>query len=116
MTMQKFVTQVLTANDLVDGSVVFLRADGVWSRWIAEAAVADGEAASEHLLQAAHGAVADNEVVEPYLIEVVQQDGAPRASHIREHLRTLGPSVLGQLAKSARIAPSEQSAGPCVAA
>ena len=116
MTPQNFAPQAVTANNLVDGSVVFLRPDGAWSRRLADAAIADSDAASERLMQAALGAVADNDVVDPYLIALMHQDGALRAAHIREHLRTLGPSVLYQLAEPEHRAPSDKDAAARAAA
>ncbi len=110
MTPQDFEPQAVTANNLVDGAVVFLCSDGAWSRRLADAAVADSDAASERLMQAAHNAVEDNDVVEPYLIVLTRQDGGLRAAHFREHLRTLGPSVLTQLANPERRAPSDKEA------
>lgn len=116
MTGQKFAPQSVTANDLVDGSVVFLRADGGWSRWLKDAAVADSKSASELLLQDALVAVDDNDVVDPYLIDLVEEDGVRRASHFREHLRTLGPSVLGRFATPVAIVRSDKDVATNVAA
>jgi len=43
-------------------------------------------------------------VVGPYLIDVIDDNGRPRAALIREHLRTLGPSVRRDLGKQAERA------------
>ncbi|MBL8661027.1 MAG: DUF2849 domain-containing protein [Rhodospirillales bacterium] len=94
------VDQVLTANRLSDGKVVFFSADGGWDERIDRARVvakADGEA----LMAAAAGTV--GEVVEPYLIDVdiVAEGGSagPVPRRYRERIRAFGPSIHPQFAK-----------------
>jgi Protein of unknown function (DUF2849) len=85
--------QVITANRLLDGRVVFLAAGGEWSELVGASRVAgdDSEAA---LLQAeANQAVADRKVVAPYLIPVSTEGGQVTPLRYREVLRALGPST-----------------------
>ena len=85
-----FTLQAVSANHLLDGDVVYLRADGCWSRSIAEANLAESEPAAQALLdQAAQPDV----VVGPYLIDVERTPDGPRPLHFRERFRIEGPSV-----------------------
>ena len=95
--------QVMTANRLLDGEVVFLGADG-WVERIEEATVATADGQAMALEALGRQAVAVNEVVDAYLIEVAQEDGRLRPVKLREYLRTVGPSVRTDLGKQARRA------------
>ncbi|MBI3516211.1 MAG: DUF2849 domain-containing protein [Proteobacteria bacterium] len=81
--------QIATANRLVDGAVVFRRADGGWGLRVEEAVVIADEAAAETLLAAAKRDAAAALVVEPYLVEV---DAAGAPTSYRERIRAYGPS------------------------
>ena len=85
--------QMVTANRLADGAVVFLAADGRWVERVAAGAVAgEGEAAAALLKRAE--ADARTEVVAPYLIDVgPAPDGTVVALRYRERIRAEGPSV-----------------------
>ena len=85
--------QVVTANRLHDGLVVFLTADGAWSERIADADAVAGESDAKALMDIAKRAAAEARVVEPYLIGVEKTDGHRRPSHRRESIRAYGPTV-----------------------
>ena len=87
------MTQVLTANRLGDGRVVFLTPAGDWSPDLNDARTA-GDAAAAAQLSAA-GALAETacRIVGPYLIEVRDRDGRLEAAAIREAIRAAGPTV-----------------------
>ncbi len=87
------VAQILTANRLSDGAVVYLSGDGDWVREIDRAAVAAEEAATTTLTAAGERAVVERRVVTPYLIEVEAVPGGLRPSRYREKLRAEGPSI-----------------------
>lgn len=97
MSRRETKPQVLTANDLLSGDVVF------WSgsRWTAdleEAQILRDETEREAAI--AEGASRELEVVGPYLAAV--SDGEPlEPDHIRERLRSLGPSVREDLGPQA---------------
>jgi Protein of unknown function (DUF2849) len=84
--------QMLTANRLTDGTVVFRAADGRWVEQVAEGHVVE-EAAAPALLKEGEAAVARAEVVGPYLIDVALADGRPVPLRYRERIRADGPSV-----------------------
>lgn len=98
--------KVVTANALDTGWVVFLKADGGWSRDVTEAAVAeDAEAAAAFEAQGLEAA-AQNIVVEPYLIEVRNLDGRRVPVLLREAIRAAGgptASTLHRIAEGAVI-------------
>ena len=89
---RNFVPQVLTANSLREGHVVFLDALAGWSSCLRDALVARDEAAVQSLtIVLESGASA---VVEPYLMAVLRQaDGSWRPAAMRERRRVQGPSI-----------------------
>ncbi len=93
--------QVLTANRLRDGAVVFYTHSGKWSEQIDDAVLAIEPQAAKSL--EARGAEDERKTIVTgiYLFDATRQDGHVRASHIRERIRTLGPSVREDLGKQA---------------
>ena len=85
-----YVPKVLTANALLEGDVVYLAADGGWTRDHAKAElIADEGTAAIRLLDAeARG----HEVVGAYLADAVAGPRGPEPVHVREAFRTRGPS------------------------
>ena len=106
MAAKRDIRQVLTANLLRDGLVVFMTDGASWSPWIEDAAIVTNKEAALELEGRGNIAAKANVVVGPYLIDVIDENGRARAALIREHLRTLGPSVRLDLGKQA-----ERSAG-----
>ena len=82
---------VLTANDLLDGDVVYLALDGAWTRRSADARLFDDEEEANRSLAMAEAQ--ENAIVGPYLA-VAASGGhlGPEPVHIREVLRATGPS------------------------
>jgi hypothetical protein len=95
--------QVLTANRLSDGVVVYLTGSGTWSEWIEDSRIARDAAASTALLacglDASDGQVADA----PYLIDVAMENGNLRPLRYREQIRASGPSIRPDLDKQTAI-------------
>ena len=81
--------EVVTANRLKDGRTVYLGESG-WSESLETAQVAGSAAAAKALLALAERAVAHNEVVGPYLIEVIEEDGRLAPVSRRERIRAEG--------------------------
>jgi Protein of unknown function (DUF2849) len=88
--------QVLTANRLCDGVVVFLDAEGGWTERITAARVAE-KADGESLVAA--GEAAASEVIAPYQIDVTLEAQGPRPLRYRERIRAFGPSIHPEFAK-----------------
>ena len=85
--------QVITANRLFDGAVVYLSLQGDWVQRIEAAAVADDAVAAAALIAAGERAVQEQRVVAPYLIEVEATAQSVRPKRYREQLRASGPSI-----------------------
>jgi hypothetical protein len=85
--------QVMTANRLRDGDVVFLTRSGTWELTIDAAVLALEPQAVAALEARAVDDVKANLVTGQYLFDAERVDGKIRAVHIRERIRTLGPTV-----------------------
>ena len=83
--------QIVTANRLIDGRVVFRDADGGWVESFAAAAVLDAAGATA-ALEAARADVAARRVVEPYAVDVISEDGGLAPKALREKIRASGPT------------------------
>ncbi|MEQ8247415.1 MAG: DUF2849 domain-containing protein [Alphaproteobacteria bacterium] len=85
--------QVVSANRLDTGRVVYLAPDGQWIGALSEAEVARDRATAERLLRRAEGAVIDRRIVAPYLIDVTAASAAPQPQRLRERIRATGPTI-----------------------
>ena len=90
--------QVVTANRLIDGAVVYLTGDGGWTRAIRGSLVANTKREAEDATATANAAAIACKVVGPYLIEVSLDDGVVRPIRYREWIRAQGPTVHPQFA------------------
>jgi len=95
--------QILTANRLIDGDVVFLTSQDDWSIDINDSAIALTKSDVERLEDI--GATADSaaHVIGCYLVDVTYVDDLIEATHYREIMRTKGPTVRSDLGKQARV-------------
>ncbi len=78
---------VITANRLEDGIVVYLSEDDKWLTDLASARVADDEADLENLSAIAGQAAADQLIVSAYSMAVDLNEGTPQAKSVREQIR-----------------------------
>ena len=78
---------VVTANRLIDGIVVYLAPDGGWVEEVARAKLAGSEEETEALESEAAKAVAEARVVSIYPMEVALHHGVPVAMSVRERIR-----------------------------
>lgn len=99
--------QVVIANRLSDGLVVFLAAapgarQGEWKLALAEASLASDDARAQELLALGVASAKErHQVVEPYLIEVEQTRDGLVPTVYRERIRCFGPTVRPDLGKQA---------------
>ena len=93
--------QVMTANRLRDGEAVFLTRAGIWSEKIDDAVLALEPQAAAALELRAEADVMATLITGQYLFAAERIDGKIHASHIRERMRTLGPTVRTDLGKQA---------------
>ena len=93
--------QVISANRLDNGIVVYLTAYGDWTERLAHAQVIDGKDQGEAALDVAFGAVEACIVVDPYLIDIDDSGGERRPTRNRELIRAKGPTVRLDIGKQA---------------
>ena len=87
------VSQIVTANRLRDGAVVYLTEHGAWSERVADGRLVEDDTAAESLLGTAQASVDARLVVEPYLIDVSREADGVRPLRYREAIRAFGPST-----------------------
>jgi hypothetical protein len=85
--------QIVTANRLADGAVVYLTAQGDWSESIKDGHIALGKYESRDLMAWAGRSVDRDEVVGPYLMAIDAADRENRPLGMRETIRAGGPTV-----------------------
>ncbi len=85
--------QVMTANRLSDGAVVYLDGEGRWTERLAEAQVTLDPETQSALERRAEAAVRGQEVVGAYLFQVDSSSGTPEPIGQREIIRAGGPSA-----------------------
>jgi len=100
------MSQVVIASRLSDGRVVFLSKDAVqgsvvWASSLAGAALADDDSRAEEFLTLSEADMLErHEVLDPYLIDVVLENGELRPTKNREAIRCFGPTVSQDLSKT----------------
>ena len=85
--------QLIIANRLDDGRVVFLTETGSWSVEARDAAIAEDPAAVDTLVERARLASDANHVVDPQPVEAAQSGGGTVPAHIKHAMQSRGPSV-----------------------
>ncbi|HLH11948.1 MAG TPA: DUF2849 domain-containing protein [Methylovirgula sp.] len=85
--------QVVSANRLVDGRVVYLDAQGNWVEKIEAAATFAGEAECAQGLEKARAAVAANLVIDPFAVAVIETENGRQAVSLRDAIRAKGPTI-----------------------
>ena len=93
--------QMLTANRLSVGEVVYWHGTRGWVLTLGEGEVLAGDAA-EAALKGAADYVRRREVVNPYLFDVKLEAGVARPVKMREMIRAAGPTARRDLGKQAR--------------
>ncbi len=95
--------QVLTANRLRSGDVVYWRR-GNWTEELAEAEILADVAEAESAIAQARTFVADRIIVNPYLFPVETREGRLHPVEEREVIRAAGPTVRADMGKQAEAA------------
>ncbi len=85
--------QMIIANRLIDGAVVFLTPQDGWSTAIDDGLVIGDDAEAVRVFEVAKEHERTCLVIDPNLIEVVVEGGRPRPLAIREAIRAFGPTV-----------------------
>ena len=100
MAHQNHGLQMLTANRLRDGDVLYRKGDG-WVLSLADADVYPDQENAEAALAAANAELVRNEFVAPYLFEVRELKGKIVPVKEREIIRAAGPTVHPHTGKQA---------------
>ena len=79
--------QMVTANRLRDGTVVYFTANKTWSESFAEGAVWTDKESAEAALNESEADVKARLVVGPYLADVVLTDAGPKPASAKERIR-----------------------------
>ncbi|NSX55602.1 MULTISPECIES: DUF2849 domain-containing protein [Rhodobacterales] len=87
---RKFTPKVVTANDLLEGDVIYLAADDRWVRDMKQAEFIEDEAHAQ--IRLLHAEQQPDVVVGAYLADAALGDDGPEPTHFRETFRTRGPS------------------------
>jgi len=93
---------VITANRLTDGVVVFQAADAGWSEDFNRAAVLPDPQATASALARAKQDETNNIVVDPYAVAVEERNGHMAPKALREAIRAAGPTIRRDLGKQAQ--------------
>ena len=83
--------EIVSANRLTDGRVVYLTRENGWSESIIDGRSAATKEESTALLADAEQAVEAGIVVAPYLVSMADDGGAFAPLHFRERIRLFGP-------------------------
>jgi hypothetical protein len=100
MAHQNQGSQMLTANRLRDGDVLYRKGDG-WVPMLADGDVYKAAASAETALATATAELTRNQVVAPYLFEVRDVNGTIQPVKEREIIRAAGPTVHPHTGKQA---------------
>ena len=95
------MSQMIIANRLIDGLVIYMGPKGEWVGSISEGAGFKNEQEAQHWLVVAKQAVEDSVVVDPYLIDIDTGGGKRLPAGARETIRAFGPSVRTDLLEAA---------------
>lgn len=100
MAHQNNGPQMLTANRLRDGDVLYRKGDG-WVLFMEQGDVYPDQTSADAALAAATAELGRNEFVAPYLFEVREKDGKIVPVKEREIIRAAGPTVHPHTGKQA---------------
>ncbi|NVK15887.1 DUF2849 domain-containing protein [Leisingera sp. JC1] len=85
-----FTPKVITANDLLEGDVIYFTAEDTWTRELSEAELITDEADAQlRLLEAEKQNI---RIVGAYLADAKAGPNGPEPTHFREEFRRTGPS------------------------
>lgn len=87
---RKFTPKVVTANDLIEGDVIWRDRVGAWTRRLSEAQLFIDPAEAEAALAEAQRE--PQVAVGPYLADAAEGAQGPEPTHFREAFRRRGPS------------------------
>jgi len=87
------MSQVISANRLTDGVVVFRAPDGGWVEQLRDAQILTDAAAAKAALAQVEADVKANLVIEVAPFEDTSKDGRVEPVHLRDKIRAKGPTT-----------------------
>ena len=93
--------QIITANNLRDGDVVYLATGGKWTGNLNDALGVETKDALESMLATASVAEENRQVVGYYSLPVEKSDTGYAPLSMKERIRSLGPTTHPELGKQA---------------
>ena len=85
-----FTPKIITANDLLEGDVIYFTAQDTWTRDLSEAELITDEAEAQlRLIEAEKQNI---RIVGAYLADAKAGPNGPEPTHFREEFRRTGPS------------------------
>ena len=100
------MAQVITANRLSDGTVVFLDDAGLWNERLDHARVFADKAEAAVGLEIGRAAEAVNLILDLNAIDVTIQAGSIIPTKLREAIRARGPTIFPDLVKPGSTPPA----------
>ena len=85
--------KLITANRLIDGEVVWFSNQNSWVNDLNKAKVIENAEELAKAFQVAEEAVADQQIIEPYAVNVQRVDGIIKPTSMKEKIRAHGPSI-----------------------
>ncbi len=107
--ISRAMPKIISANRLADGTVVYAAPDGSWPTALEAARIFESEAEARDGLRAAHADAKRNLILDPFIVEIVREDGGLRAARLRDAIRARGPTFDFTPWTSAQPARSERS-------
>jgi hypothetical protein len=108
---KSFKPKIVSANDLLEGGVVYLDKGHNWTRMISEAVIVNDSQAADALLADADQ---PDKVVGPYLLDVTRRDAGVQPDHFRERVRETGPTLAAEFTRpkpSNQLGPHQANQG-----
>jgi len=85
--------KIISANRLVDGTVVYRSPSGAWAEALDRAEFFTDDSSAQKGLTSARDDVTRNLVLDPFLVEVAAEAHGPRPARLRDRIRARGPTI-----------------------
>lgn len=98
------MAKIVSSNRLRDGAVVYFGSDDSWVEPIDAAKIFACDVEAAKALERAQKDVAQNLVIDPFLVALVASEPGRRAATLRDNIRARGPTVAYARAATPSIA------------
>jgi len=104
MAEKEIIREIVLANRLTDGVVIYLDKTGGWTEHLHEAAVAHNDRSRADLEANAQAGLESQQIAGWEFVEVVPEAAGPRIVKNKQFIQSLGPTVRRDLGKQADLA------------